>query len=156
MMKDVFLEQMARLETNFEKSRNESRLRLWWEELSQCNDGRFRNAVTSIIRNEQRFPTLAVILSYVNSTGTEEITHDGCQYCGGRGWISVAMIHPYNPEKGYYSPSVPCKCRNSKMPTDEILNEKWGTANVDGKDYPIFFPPEKPDNRNEFDKMKRV
>jgi len=158
MKDDTFYQQIERLESNFDARRNEKRLVVWWEEVKNCADRRFERAVTNLIRNEQRFPSLAVILSYINAIDGEEYSGDGCKYCGGRGWISVAMVHPYNPEKGYYSPSVPCKCRISNMPTEQIINKKWGTATVDGKEYPIFFPPEKTGSKheNKLDTVKRV
>ena len=111
-----FLESFGMLSKGFGKKPCQETADLFYhlcrKKLPEMDDVSFREVVEEILSNEKYFPTFSKIVEYYNllakRKSTPIRTNNPCEYCKGKGRVSVEVFEPYYQD--YAVVNVRCAC----------------------------------------------
>lgn len=90
MQRNDFCVQFDRLCEAFTVTNKESKIKIYFEELGTSDLDVFREAIRRIIRDNDRFPPISVILQTMETIkpqSHEAVIREPCALCDGYGWV---------------------------------------------------------------------
>ena len=90
MRQDQFQANFNRLVQAFNVSKPEEKAEIYFEELEHADGNAFGRAVQKIVREHDRFPSIAQLLEAVRYFQPKnEQKHEECAVCDGTGWVMI-------------------------------------------------------------------
>ncbi len=124
--KQELIELYSKLEKAFGKKQDPARAEIFYEKVKDLSFDTVKEAVERAIENEERFPTIAKIFSYIkqniNKTGITQNDFIQCEKCKNTGWIDY--------EVDGYKFSCFCDCDLGKIRHQETNESIQKSENI--------------------------